>query len=219
MSLVIDIIIVAIFAVCILIGYMKGLTQSLIKIVSFILALIVAFVFFKPISNLIIDHTNWDENLEQSIRQVVLESDGEEQQESSSKQNLPDIIVNYINESVEKAGNEAKTAIVDATAKDVTVTIINGAVLVSLFLITRIVLIFIKGIAKILTNLPVIKQFDKLGGVIYGLLESLVIVYVILALVSFISPMLSQTNIIQGIQSSFLGSVFYNNNLLLKLFF
>ena len=219
MSLVIDIIIVAIFAVCILMGYMKGLTQSLIKIVSFVLALIVAFVFFKPISNLIIDHTNWDENLEQSIRQVVLESDSEEQQESSSKQNLPDIIVNYINESVEKAGNEAKTAIVDATAKDVTVTIINGAVLVSLFLITRIVLIFIKGIAKILTNLPVIKQFDKLGGVIYGLLESLVIVYVILALVSFISPMLSQTNIIQGIQSSFLGSAFYNNNLLLKLFF
>ena len=46
MSIIIDLVIVAIIALCILIGYHKGLTGSLLKIVSFVLALIIAFILF-----------------------------------------------------------------------------------------------------------------------------------------------------------------------------
>ena len=143
----------------------------------------------------------------------------EETKEDKQNQNMPNVIVNYINDQIEKAGDEAKTAIVDATARDVTVTIINAASWVVLFILSRIILMFIKGLANLITKLPVIKQFDKLGGIIYGLLEGLVIIYILLAIVSFISPMLSETGIIKGIQDSFVASIFYNNNLLLKLIF
>ena len=72
MGIVIDVIIIAILAICIGLGFKRGLTGSLLKIVSFILALIIAFVLFKPVSNFIIDNTNWDETLEQSIRQIFI---------------------------------------------------------------------------------------------------------------------------------------------------
>ena len=220
MSLIIDLIILAIFAICILIGYKRGLTGSILKIVSFIVAVVIAFILFKPVSNIVINNTNWDESLEQAIRQMAVENT---EQSSTENQNeskgMPDVIMNYINEAVEKAGEDAKEAIIDSTARDVAVTIINGAVIVALFIISRIILFLIRGLLSLLTELPIIKQFDKLGGIIYGLLQSLVIIYIMLAIVSFISPMIAETGFIKAIQESYVGSMLYNNNLLLKLIF
>lgn len=235
MSMIIDLIVVAFILLCIILGYRKGLTGSLLKIVSFVLALVVAFILFKPISGFIIDNTNWDENLEQTIRNMVQNSEEENsenkdnlqekndsktnEQETENTQNMPTVIVDYINQAVENAGTEAKGAILDATARNIAVTIINVGVLITLFILSRIVLFFIKGLADLITKLPVIKQFDKLGGIIYGMLEALVVLYVIFAIISFISPFINGTEFIGSIQKSFFGNLMYNNNLLLKLLF
>ena len=218
MGIIIDLVIIAIIALCVLVGYHKGLTGSLLKIASFALALIIAFVLFKPVSNFIIDKTNWDENLEQAIRQSILK-DEEKTNDETEKENMPEVITNYINNAVEKTGNEAKTAIVDSTAKDVSIMIINIAVAIALFIVSKIILLLIKGLANLLTKLPVIKQCDKLGGIIFGALQSLVIIYIALAIISFVSPMMSETGIIEGLQKSYIGSIMYNNNLLLKIIF
>ena len=129
------------------------------------------------------------------------------------------VITNHINKAVENAAIDAKEAVIDATARDVSITIIKAGTWIVLFIVARIALILVRGLAKLLTSLPVIKQVDKAGGVVYGLLEALIILYVLLALASFISPMIEQNRLIDGIQSSFIGSYLYNNNLLLKIVF
>lgn len=223
MSIIIDLIILGIIVLCVILGYHKGLTGALLKIVSFVLALVIAFILFKPVSNLIIDKTNWDENLEQGIRDMIISDDiGDDTTEEDNieeNQNMPTVITEYINKAVEDAGNEAKEAIADTTARNVAITIINAGVWIALFILSKIVLLFVKGLANLITKLPVIKQFDKLGGIIYGILEAFVIIYGILAILSFISPLLNQTVIISAVQQSFIGNVMYNNNLLLKLIF
>lgn len=220
MSIIIDAIILGVLVLCIALGYRKGLTGSLLKIVSFVLALVIAFVLFKPVSNFIIDKTDWDENLEQGIRDTILSGDKQEEKVSEEEnQNMPSVMLDYINKTVENAGNEAKEAVADATARQVAVMIINAGVWFALFLVARIILIFVKGLTKIITSLPIIKQFDKLGGIIYGLVEAFVVIYAILAVLSFISPVVSGIGIIDAVQKSFIGSVMYNNNLLLKLIF
>lgn len=220
MSIIIDAIILGILVLCIALGYHKGLTGSLLKIVSFVLALVIAFVLFKPVSNFIIDKTDWDENLEQGIRDTILNNDKQEETTlPEENQNMPSVMLDYINKTVENAGNEAKEAVADATARQVAIMIINAGVWFALFLVARVILIFIKGLTKIITSLPIIKQFDKLGGIIYGLVEAFVVIYAILAVLSFISPVVSGTGILDAVQKSFIGSVMYNNNLLLKLIF
>ena len=72
MSVIIDLIIVGIIALCIISGYIKGITGSLIKILSFVLSLVVAFILFVPVSNFVIKNTEIDENIEKSIRETVL---------------------------------------------------------------------------------------------------------------------------------------------------
>lgn len=221
MSIVIDLIIVGILVLCIALGYRRGLAGAVLKIISFALALIIAFVLFKPVSNIIIDNTNWDESLTQGIREAIVSEPDEEtaEEENAENQGMPTAIMEYINETVEEAGDSAKETVADATAENVAIIIINAGVWIALFIIAKIALFFVKGIASLITKLPIIKQFDKLGGIIYGILEAIVVIYIILAIISFASPLLSNSGIIEAIQKSFIGSMMYNNNLLLKIIF
>ena len=101
MSIIIDAIVLGILILCIALGYRKGLTGSLLKIVSFVLALVIAFVLFKPVSNFIIDKTNWDESLEQGIRDAILSSNKQEEEMKPSSneenQSMPSVMMEYIN--------------------------------------------------------------------------------------------------------------------------
>ena len=212
MTIVVDLVILAIIVLCIIIGYIRGLTGSLIKIVSFILALIIAFILFVPVSTLIINNTQIDENLEESIRNVVLQNDQDE------KENMPETITDYIGQKVNEASDEAKEAVVNSTSRDVALIIVKAGTWIVLFIVARILLILLRFITSLITKLPVIKQFDKLGGIIYGLLEGLIIIYVLLAIISFISPMMNGT-LANAIDESIIGSMMYNNNLLLKIIF
>lgn len=223
MSIIVDLIILGILVLCIALGYHKGLTGSLLKIVSFVLALVIAFVLFKPVSSFIINNTNWDENLEQGIRDSILkdnnDSNTNNKVDEDSNKGIPTVMLEYINKSVEDAGNTAKEAIVDSTARDVSVTIINAGVWIGLFFVSKILLFFVKGLMKFITSIPLIKQVDKTGGILYGIIEALIVIYGLLAIISFVSPLVSDFGIITAIQKSFIGSIMYNNNLLLKLIF
>ncbi len=212
MSIIVDLVILAIIVLCIILGYYRGLTGSLIKILSFVLSIVIAFVLFIPISNLVIENTQIDESLEQSIREMII---GNEQNEEN---NMPEAITDYISQKVEQAADDAKAAVVDSTSRDVAETIVKAGTWIVLFIVARILLIFLKFITSLIARLPIIKQFDKLGGIAYGLIEGLIIVYLLLALVSFIAPMFDNS-IITEIKDSFVGSIFYNNNLLLKIIF
>ncbi len=215
MSIIIDIVIVAIIALCIFFGYKRGLTGSLLKILSFVLAIVIAFILFKPVSNLVINHTNWDDSLKESIKGFITEKTTTPESESD----LPQVIVDYIDETMAESVNEAKEVAIENTAQSVTNLIINAGVWIAVFIIARILLIFIKFITALIAKLPVIKQCDKLGGIIYGILEAFIILYVLLAIISFIAPTLNNTEFIEAINKSFIGNMLYNNNLLLKILF
>mgnify|MGYP005771184681 FL=1 len=212
MTIVVDLIILAILIICIIIGYVRGLTGSLIKILSFVLSLIIAFLLFVPISNLIIDKTQIDDNLEQSIKEMIIGN------EENKEEKMPEAITDYIGQKVENAADDAKESIANSTARDVAITIVKAGTWIALFIIARILLIFLRFITSLIAKLPVIKQFDKLGGIIYGILEGLIIVYILLAIISFVAPMLDNS-IVDSIDKSFIGNMMYNNNILLKIIF
>ncbi len=217
MSVIIDLVIIGIIALCIIIGYVRGLTGSLIKILSFVLSLAVAFILFVPVSNIIINNTEMDENLEKSIREIVLQTQ-EANEENQKQENMPSVITDYISKKIEEASNQAKEAIVDSTARDVTETIIKGGTWIVLFIVARFLFILLKFVTALIAKLPVIKQCDKLGGIIYGLLKGLIITYVGLAIISFVTPMTDGT-FSESINKSYIGSFMYNNNILLNIIF
>lgn len=213
--MIVDILIVLIIGLCIFAGYKKGLMKVLFKIVSFILALIIALILHGPISNFIINNTNIDENLETlTINNIdpnneVIDENGQLKENSNNSETIQEYITNSIGDVKENVEN--------AAARSIAITIINIAVLILILLITRIVLGVLNIIIDIVAKLPIIKQFNSAGGLIFGAVEGLIIVYVLLAICALIAPIFSDLQLINSINNSTLGKLMYDNNILLKI--
>lgn len=214
MFIVVDLVIVAIILLCVLMGYKRGLTGCLVKLLAFFVALAIAVILFKPVSAIIINNTQIDEKIQTSIVEVFESEDSESEE---NQNNSP--IMKYVSDEIENATEEKKKEIVNNVAQDTSVKIVNILAFILLYILARILLIFVKFIANIITKLPIIKQCDKIGGVLYGVLQGLLTVFILLALITFISTIVNQYALLEMINKSYIGSILYNNNILLKVIF
>lgn len=217
MGIIIDIILIAIIGLTVLYGYKRGLVEVAFKIFSFLVSILISLILFFPISNYIIRNYNIDENIEKAILTNVVK---EQNSTNSEKEvNEDSIILKYINKNIKETTDKAKQEIIEIAAKEISIKIINIGIIIILYIITRIILIFAKNIAEMIANLPILKQFNELGGAIYGLLKSMLIIYVVLAVIMLLSSMTDLSFIVQEILNSRITSILYNNNLIIMLLF
>ena len=77
---------------------------------------------------------------------------------------------------------------------------------------------FVTALANLVSKLPILNQFNKLGGVIYGILRGLLIVYIILLLVNLSGEIEPQNVVYTSVQDSYIGKMMNENNILDILF-
>lgn len=219
MMIFLDLIIIGIIALSTFLGYKQGLIKVAFKIVSFFIAIVITLILYRPVTNLIINNTTWDETIENTIYEK-LSTTKVKQGEKITKEDtdLPGIVVNYINDGITNTVEQAGENIAKVVSKDLTQSIIQIVVLVVIFIVTRILLIFAKVILEAVSELPIVKQFNEIGGIIYGILRGAIIIFAILALASFILPMINQMTILELINDTILTKFLYNHNIILMLF-
>ena len=211
--MIVDIIIILIIVLAVFVGMKKGLISCVIDILAVIVALILAITLCRPVTNAIIDNTEFDENLRETIVQNIPLNDVDFKVEEGS--NLPEPVVEYINEITSDV-NTSKDEAIDTIARELASGILSVIAFIAIFFIVRLVLALVKIVAKIIDKIPLIGQINKLGGAICGLIEGLIIIYAILAVLSMISPLIANTQILEQIYNSNIGALMYNNNLILK---
>lgn len=217
MGIVVDLIIVVILAGCIITGIKKGLTGSIIKLVSFIVALVLAFMLYKPVATAITKNTQIDENIQNTIIQTFSKEKEETPEDSSQEQNMPTKFVQDINSKIENETTDARNKIVEETAKTTTTTIINIGSGIIVFIVARILLVIVSLFAKTITNLPIISQIDKIGGLAYGAVEGMLVIYIVLGLISLTSLIWANNSVVTAVTKSTIGSILYNNNIILNI--
>ena len=213
MGIIFDVIIIATIALNIFICYRKGLVKLAVGLIAVAAAIILALVFYKPVSNLIIENTELDENIEKAI----INNFTSETQEGQEVRYVS--VLDYLQKYVDDAVNKTQTEIVTQTAGMMAVKIINVAVLIGIFLLVRVVLLLLTFISDIITSLPILKQLNEVGGVLYGAIKALLIIYIILTIVFFIMCYTSNSTIADAINSSYVTKFFYEHNLLLNILF
>ena len=209
MGIIVDLILIAFFVLFIFLGYKKGLAGSLIKLCSFVIALILALVLFKPVGNIIKDNTQLDENIKNTVVETFIKKD------ESEEENMPNDLIENISSEIENATTE----VVDTTAQSISDTIINIGAGILVFIVARLLLIIVSIFVKQIVKLPIIGLVDKVGGIAYGAVEGIVIIYIVLGLISLTSLIWVDNAVVTAITNSGIGSFLYNNNLILKLFF
>ncbi len=204
MAIAVDLMVLSIVLLFVFLGYKRGLVKVAFKLCTFFIAIILAFMLYKPVAKIVIENTNIDETIETKITDKILPEGKTETDEVDLSESLPTIILKNSENTVQSIANSCSN------------TLIETVCLVLIFIITKIVLKFVTALADLIAKLPILKQFNKLGGTIYGIIEGLFIVFLGFAVISLIAPMLD-VSVLEAINSSTLGSICYNNNILLKI--
>ena len=190
MGIVIDIIIILFILASAFFGYKKGLISLAINILAFIIAMVVTLLLYKPIGNIIINNTTVDEKLQQMIQTKIEEfMKNDDSKDSSSK----------LIES-------AKNGLLPDTSKSLSINIIYG--------ITLIVLLLVNSLANQVAKFPIIKQFNEIGGVLYGLLRGIIITYVILMVIQLVVILNPNGALDNAMQESYLAKTMSSYNIL-----
>ena len=217
-GILVDLVIISILISSAYWGYRRGLVAVIFKVLVFIISLLIVFVLYKPVSNSIMKNTQLDEKLANAI-QSNLEgttlSDGNLLEPTES--NFSEGVVNLINSFVSEALDKAETNAVAYVSVELSHFMIRVGTMLFLFILSRFFLLFIRFAAEMIASLPFIKMFNKSGGLIYGIIKGFLTIYLILAVFSVISPLISSWGIISAIEDSTLGNKMYNDNIILNL--
>ena len=200
MGIVVDFIIVAIILLSTFLAYRKGLITLAIQLVAVVIAIVLTLLLYKPVSNVIINGTGIDE----TIQNAILEE-------------ANDIMTNE-----EKGANQVVETIqnnmLPETARTISINIIEGTVILVLYVVIRIALKFVTALANLVSKLPILNQLNQLGGIIYGILRGVLIVYVILLLVNLSGEIEPKNQVYTAVEESYIGKMMNENNILDILF-
>lgn len=198
--IVLDIGIILFVGITTFIGYKLGLIKVAFGIVSFIIAIIISLLLYRPISSLITNHTPIPQKIESQIESRL----STENTEST----------NFIDNYYKNARNTSAKVI----AQNITSTIINIGSALIVFLLVRIILLFLRFSTDLIANLPLIKQCNQAGGFLYGIIAGFLIVYLFFTIISLLSPLVNLNEFLEVINSSIIGNIMYNNNIIFMFF-
>ena len=200
MGIIIDIILVLFVLGSVYLGYKKGLVKVAVSLVAFIAAIIITVLLYRPIADLFIKNTDWDEKLQATIQTNV--DSATSSNKTEKEKNITDNIV-----------EGAKKEILPGTSKTLAINIIYGVTMIGLFIVSRVILVLINLMSDAITSLPIIKQFNEAGGIAYGFLRGILIVYAIVMLLNLIISFEPQGALNDIVQSTILTKLLINFNI------
>ena len=95
--------------------------------------------------------------------------------------------------------------------------VMKGLSFIAIFLIVRIICYILQMILNVVFNLPLLSTVNGIGGTVVGGLSVLIKIWIVLALISFVSPLPMFDSIVSYIDKTFLVKLLYNNNLLVAV--
>lgn len=218
--MIVDIIIILIFVSSIAIAYVRGLSSVIYQLASWIITIILIFVLCRPITNVIIDNTTLDENISEKIQINLEDNFGENLEEGTSiseeDSNISNSVIDLINGYISEANEKGTENIAKYVSDEISYIAVSAIVILGIFIFARVISLILKFVLDVIVSLPVFGTVNKVGGIAYGVIRAFLIIYIVLAIISLLSPTLANTGLILAIKSSHIGSIFYNDNIILN---
>ena len=209
MGIILDVVLVAFVILNLVMGYKKGLIGVIFNICAFLIAIIVTLILFKPVSTYIIDNTSLDDN----IKNVILSNNV--QSLDSNEENATGI-QQYIEKNVKDIQNKTKDQVMEVVATTISQRAVEIITAILIFIVTRIVVTLLKFLLEGLANLPIVKQFNQVGGIAYGALKSILIIYIVLTILFVVVSINSNGIVAEMIDTSYITKILYDNNIIVK---
>lgn len=221
-----DVCVIIIIVITALKGLSIGLVLSFFNIAGYIVAGIIAKIYYPFVSKFIIENTNWFyrvqgfifKNMKYLARNDAQAGEGL-QKNVFQMMNLPKTLENLFMKSDaftqynEDAMYNINTYISELVAK----LILDLFSIIIIFIIAKIVLNILAGVLNGLASLPIINQFNSLGGLVFGALKGVIIVFIFAAVMIPIVSIFPNSSLVNSLQASSIAKSFYDYNILLYM--
>nr|QGT51015.1 hypothetical protein Firmicute1046_0910 [uncultured Firmicutes bacterium] len=204
-----DIIVVIILILFLLYGIRTGLVRMALRMGSVLLSILLAWMLYPVVSDILSNF--FLKGLSEMIRVNYIEPNLSGM--LGSADNVPAFLQGFLQSGAEAAMQSAA----ETMANNVAELILNVAAFLIVFLLSRLILLLLTHVLDIITRLPLIKQCNKLGGGVLGLLEGGLAVYMILALTFLVAPIRDSEVFQQQVQNSVITRQMYNDNIIIKM--
>lgn len=207
MGIVIDIILVLIVALSAFLGYKKGLVELGAKLFAGIIAIVITLIIYKPVGNIVIKNTSIDEKIENTILEKTTNVIDENSKTSDNK---------YIQDSSDNAVSQVKEEVLPEQARNIAVNVVYVATALILFIVSKIVLSIVISLANAVASLPILKQFNEIGGFLYGLVRGAIISLVLILVIGTIAKLNPNGSLSKNVESTYLLKEVYDNVVKIK---
>lgn len=227
----IDFVVIGLIAVFAVVGLFKGFIMSIYKLVAFVVC-IFASIKFSPVLAEIISKTSiydWIKNT--IVRNLPLI--GKEAFASSEAVSgasgaeallgtlpLPGFFRKSLLGKLPSASELINTeGIVNAIGDELTKMVVSVLSLIVLYIVLRVILAFVGLLLKGISELPVFKQVNKLGGLILGALQGFLTIYILCAVLMLFNANPGFEPIFNDLGTSLFAREFYENNFIINWLF
>ena len=203
---VLDIIIIAIIALCVLAGYYKGLIRTIYRIVSFVIAAFVAFRLSPYVARLL-RQTEVFPTLQagishfMNIETLFANALGPQAQEGIiNSLPIPAVLQTLLlsHNTPDMFEILQVSTIEEYVAGFLANMLITGLAVLLVFVLAMIALAIIGSALNIVSNLPVINLVNSLGGAIFGFLTSSAAIWFCLIVAAFFASNYTVYNLLEG---------------------
>lgn len=220
LSIIFDLVIVGIFVFCIYSCAKKGLVGSSYKIASLVLTIVLMLMFQDTICTQV-KNSPLGEKINQTVSEALSEKVEESTQEEQKQGfleglGLPGVYLSMFDNSqaeIEKTKNQ----IISEITESICASVINIISVIILYIAVRILLFIFFKVTNLVLKLPVLKTFNKLLGAVFGVIQALLVVYILCAVLMWFVPAKHSEGVVGAIEESVVTEYFYNNNMILKV--
>ncbi len=213
------------FLICIVIGWARGFFKVLLSVAGLIVSIMLALYVAPRVSGYVQEHTNLDETIASYISQEM--GFAAEMEETTKAQEIevirdlaiPETLKSNIldNNNSEMYSALQATGVYEYITKSIAVVIINAVVFLSLLVIARVFFATLGKVADGLTKLPIVRSLDKVGGGVLGMIQGLILIWILFLLLSVTSASSISYEMIASIRQIPLLKLLYDNNLILDI--
>ena len=201
-------------------GYRRGLIRTVFSLVSYVLAISLAIYLFPIVADWLTEMPVYTALKDYIVRTMNLGDIVQYQSEEVITQlPIPEIIRNFLYEhntpSIHNLLNV--DTIEEYIAAYFARMAINIIAKIAVFIIVKFTLSLLSGVLDLASRLPVIKQFNQLGGMLIGFLLGLLIVWIGLAvmILFFLDP--TGPELMLMLENSLIVGWVYENNPILQI--
>ena len=201
--LILDVIVLALIALGAFSGHKKGLVGILVSFAGLILSIILAFAFQSVVEEALCNSGIGDtvtKMIEGNMEKMI--DNGENMEDSLYAKILSS---NITNDQVNQA------------AKNLTMFIMKGLSFIVIFLAVYIICYILQMVLNLVFNLPILSSINGIGGTIVGGLSVLIKIWIVLAILSFISPLPMFSSIMNYIDKTVVTKFLYNTNFVVSI--